>query len=748
MDLPATSDNTKKMLEAIGMMNDITELPEGSIKYMVDNDLDTTIGNIYTSRYSAMDDGNRQAKGYYSQDMSGYYAKKADTVNWEEMEPQVKKALEQMNLENIPEEEQLENAKWLLEKGLPITENKIVELSNINSIDFPVPVERVITASINAIAAGLEPKDGNLSVDNKGIYNKAFEQQKAIINATIGREEARLNLSIDANIRLIKQGISIDTDSIENVINSLKNEEEQLRREFFGDGTVEELDRKTELFSVTTNIVKELPYMPAAAIGNITAVRENFSIMDIHKVGNAVKAKYDQASQNYELMGTEVRKDLGDSINKAFRNVDDILRDLNLNLSDENRRAVRILGYNSMVINENEIKKIVQADNKIQDVIKGLTPGKTLQLIREGINPLDMDIDELVNHISEMDFDPKRDNEKYSKFLYKLEKSGEITEEEKESYIGIYRMLNRLEKTDHAAIGKLLDSNVNITFGNILTAMRSSGKTFNLSIDDNFGALSEIVNKGISISDQIEAAFAKQIGQDKNAELEKMYANEKMEAIRETANASEEVVSELLDNNASVSPNNIEAVIQFNEDANSFFRYAKSYSKRVDTTTNNTSKLAEKLDKDINDCTDNMTDRESAEKSYDSLLNTISDTLAQMSDIGATTLVDYKSISLMYKQISLAADYAKEENYHIPVLVNDRLTDVNVKLVHGDDSGVVTARVNLENYGTVKAEMRLNGNKLDAVFIGENRESIELLNIIRKQNRESLKEKEILIKKS
>ena len=43
------------------------------------------------------------------------------------------------------------------------------------------------------------------------------------------------------------------------------------------------------------------------------------------------------------MLMTAPRTDLGDSIQKAFRNVDDILNDLDMELTDDNRRAVRFL---------------------------------------------------------------------------------------------------------------------------------------------------------------------------------------------------------------------------------------------------------------------------------------------------------------------------------------------------------------------------------------------------------------------
>lgn len=730
VDLPSTSQNAKKILEAVGMMENIEDIPEGSIKYMVDNNLAPTIGNVYTARYSAMDDGNRQAKGYYAQDMNGYLAKKADNIDWDSMKDQIKKALEQMNLDDIPQEEQLENAKWLLEKGLPVTEEKINGLHTINQISFPVSIDKVIGASIQAIAVGLEPKDGNLAETKEGIYSKAFEQQETLIKNSISREEARLQLSLDANIRLIKQGKSIDTDSIENVIKALKEEESRLRNEFFGEGTVEELNSKAEIFVNTTDIMQEIPFLPAATIGRLTLERTDFSVRDIHVQGSLINAKYEQANESYEALGTEVRRDLGDSIIKAFRNVDDILKDLGMPISESNQRAVRILGYNSMVINEDEIKKIVQADSKIQSVINGLTPGKTLQLIREGINPLDMNIDDLVRHIDELDHDPRRDAEKYSKFLYKLEKSGEITEEEKTSYIGIYRMINRLERTDHASIGRLMDSGAEITFGNLLTAMRSSKKSFNLSIDDNFGMLTDTIARGTSISDQIEAAFINKVSEENNSNLEKMYAEEKAAELRENSNTTPEVVQELIENNTAVSANNIEAVMQFNEEPNGFFRYMRAYSRRVDNRTAGSMAMEARLEKAVIGLTDKFDSKEAAAESYEDLREIMSDVLENMTDFGADTAVDFRRVSLMYKQLSLAVNYAKEENYHIPVVFDGAVTDINVKLVHGADSGLVTAVMETDKYGNVKAEMRLSDNSLETIFIAEDKESADALKLV------------------
>lgn len=728
-DIPATPDNIKKLNEAVEMMADIISLPEGSIKYMVENELEPTINNIYTSRFSAVDDGSHQARGYYAQDMSGYYARKADDVDWETIKPQVEKAVENMRL---PEENQnlrLEDAKWLMEKGIPVTEAKMETLENIESVKFPVAPETIISAGIEAITEGKDPKDARLTGngDNRNLYRKAFEQREALINASINREEARLTMSIDANIKLIKKGISIDTRPVEEVLEALKKEEAKLRNEFLGESeSIEEADNKADIFRQTIKVVDEVPFLPAAAIGRVAVNEEGFTLSNVHTVGTALKMQYENASLRYEEMGTEVRKDLGDSITKAFRNVDDILRDLKIPVTEENERAVRILGYNNMIINEEEIKKVVNADNKLQNVIKALTPGKALQLIREGMNPLDLNIDELIDHVNEMDFDPKRDAEKYSKFLYKLEQSKEITQEEKQSFIGIYRMINRLEKTDHASIGRLLNSGADITFGNLITAMRSAKKTFNLKIDDNFGLLEETIARGTSITDQIEAAFRAQVSEEVNEELENKYNAAQMEELKETAEVNDNIIEELLETHVKVSPDNIQASAQFAAEPNRLFRHMRSYSRRIDSRVSD-SQAEKKLTEAVEEFPEKMTGVTSAKEAYKSLIDSMTEILTDMADFGADTTLDLASIGLMHKQLSLAVNYSNEENYHVPVLIDGKLTDINLKLVHGEDTGIITASMELDEQGSVSAQIRVKGSDIEAIFIGESRTSLEAL---------------------
>ena len=87
-----------------------------------------------------------------------------------------------------------------------------------------------------------------------------------------------------------------------------------------------------------------------------------------------------------------------------------------------------------------------------------MTPAATLDLIREGVNPLEMTVSELNEYFGQKGDEAEQDTEKYSRYLYKLEQSNEISEAERDAYIGIYRFFRQMEKTDGAAIGAVVNA--------------------------------------------------------------------------------------------------------------------------------------------------------------------------------------------------------------------------------------------------------------------------------------------------
>ena len=248
-------------------------------------------------------------------------------------------------------------------------------------------------------------------------------------------EEVRLQMTVEANIHLIKSGFSVDTAELEQLVESLKAAQKQAEEALFGKTG----EGAASILKNTMAAVKGLGGMPAALVGKFAfqgrvqlEVRTSasysgssgsFTLETAYREGAVLQAAYEKAGESYETLMTAPRADLGDSIKKAFRNVDDILKDMGLEASDYNRRAVRILGYNRMEISSENIEAVKTADTTIRRVLDKMTPAAVMQMIREGKNPLSMDMQELETYLNDRERSPQEEIEKYSEYLYKLERN-------------------------------------------------------------------------------------------------------------------------------------------------------------------------------------------------------------------------------------------------------------------------------------------------------------------------------------
>jgi hypothetical protein len=203
---------------------------------------------------------------------------------------------------------------------------------------------------------------------------------------------------------------------------------------------------------------------------------------------------------------TVPNKEYGDSIKKAFANMDSLLSELKIENTEQNQRAVRILAYNHMEISEESISQVKAYDLQVSSMIKNLHPAVTVRMIKEGINPLEMPINELNRTIDRMKEEQGiTSEEKFSTFLNKLEKESGLSEQERKAYIGIYRLLYNVQKSDGAALGAVVKAGREVTLDNLLTAVQT-GKRGSLDavIDDEFGTLQTLNRKGESISQQLQ----------------------------------------------------------------------------------------------------------------------------------------------------------------------------------------------------------------------------------------------------
>lgn len=814
-DLPLTDDNFKQIAETVDMADSLSPLDDGAVKYLIDNQLEPTVQNIYFAEHSA-------SAGYIpaeQQDISSFL-------------PQVKNIIVSAGLE--VNDDTIATSKWMLENDIPLTKENLTYAQALRQTELTTGSEAVAGLSAEALGEGKgaqdavilsgytwmeQAKDAVDTVENatdedlvyiveKGLpltldslreaaanrvsgdqsvgtvassenqsedavqsnANESYAQKdQQLLTARRQLEEIRLAMTAEANYRLLKQGISIDTEPLVKLVEQLKDQENEYYRNLLMSEGVDASEEQVELFGEVDKKVADMRYVPAYVLGMKDA--EVSTIDGVHKAGMELKSSFEKASQQYETLMTAPRADLGDSIQKAFRNVDDILNDLDMELTDENRRAVRILGYNSIEITQDSVLQMKAADEEVQRVFKNMTPAVVTQMIKRGINPLKMDFTSLnqeAERIKSEEFGGE-DNRRFSEYLWKMEQNHEISEEERSSYIGIYRLIRQVENTDGAAIGALIQQGAPITMKNLLTAVRSEKRSSKMdySVDDNFDGVSGTSN-GSSITDQIEAAYQNNCLKDaselltpgrtkvlfeQDSDWENMtpeefkaalaqakeqtdesgidtdYAKEQLAQLEQAANADESIYRILDKYDIPNTMSNVLAMESMLNQRNQMFRKIFGSStadhngdNQVDA--DDLEAIKQELLEEFGEAVSEPADMAVAQEKLGELAENVMKTMINSDHV---TSLDVREMKMLSAQLSVNSILAKEEQYAVPVMVNDELMNVSVKIVRGvDKKGIVDIMMESELRGKIAATFQAKEDGIHGLVATDSEETAEL----------------------
>ncbi len=806
-DIPVTAENAKSAAIAYSEISDIQGLDDSAKKYLVLNNMAPTIENIYFAAHST-NGQNVASRGYYATDAGGYYAQKADSIDWNQLKGQLDKIITEAGLDTSKEVR--DEAKWIIEQGIPLTADNLDKVNTINSISFPISEELGAKSISAAILDGKKPTMANLA-DPVSNYRKAYEikentdkisdedikntiesgkeinlrnliqastnsdfasevqyegRETKFVQARLMLEEVRLRMTVEANKQLLDSGFSIDTAPMENLIERLKTIMGQMADESAG-GAIDEItgvtpQNRNYIISATLSRVSVISKGPIDVSGALLDGLETASLSEISATSRSIELKYRQAGQEYESLMTKPRSDLGDNIKKAFRNVDDILEDLNLEQNEDNRRAIRILGYNSMEINKENFEKVRGWDQLLKTTVERLKPGAVLDLVKQGQNPLNMTIEELAQNLDSnmtgsengSENGNKKSDEKYSKFIFKLEHKKEITKEEKASFIGIYRLFHTLKAGDYQAIGSVLKSGLDMTLGNLLTATRTQSKSrkgLDYTVDDSFGGLETAQEqRSLKIDEQISSAFkyysakadivyenlepeklltanpgentllpelAQQLqSAELDEQLEREYYSQQVRQIRDTASmkAVNPAVDELSSLNAEITYNNIEAMISNRRDRRAEGIWRKTEDMIGEVAEKEQTLLVEALDQD------------GYEDLYQASLNSISDKLADLLMSEEDTFIDVRAISLMQKQLSVMSYSSERGSFDVPVEIDGQKISMHVTLKSDDSmNSRMEASVQTYEFGLITASLYEKNGIISGMLTTTNGQSSE-----------------------
>ena len=794
VNIPVTENNVKDITETANMMEELHTPDEGSMKYMLDNELPVTTANLYKAEFSG----------------SATYAgmQQMTDLDYDALKQQIEAVISESGMD--VNEQNMADGRWLIENGIPLTAENLEKLSTLQQLQLPLGEEEIVAVSAEAISDGIRPQDVVLSrndfkdqaqdaldvitnvtdeelayVVNSGepltienlkkaadeIKNKDTKVSAAsdktaytksgldLLTARRQLEETRLKMTSEANLSLLKKGISIDTMELSQLVEELKTQEnEYYSRLLSGDGIAPK-EADVALFRNVMDTSEALKAMPAYALG-IHPVDET-TLQSLYEDGAALKDTFEKAGERYETMMTAPRQDMGDSISKAFRNVDDILKDLGLETSYGNQRAVRILAYNQMELTPENIAEMKAADEEVQRAFDHLKPAVVRTMIKEGMNPLDMSFEE-INTVSEQIQEEQgiTEEEKFSKYLYKLEQNKEISEEERSAYIGVYRLIRQVEKTD-GAIGALLQQGGDITLRGLLTQVRSAKHgAMDYQVDDDFGGVQTKEGASISITEQIEGAYQKNKLSDvkdglvpekiapfmedekwlsmtpeeladamkeveQKEETEAAYRKEQVQELSQAAAAPQEVYEwlEQLDMPATV--NRVLAAADYMNNRNQVFNRLFKMADRSENLSEELENIKEKIFSDFAEAVKTPKEMAEAQRKLADTAENVMKTM-MMSEDNLTSL-DLQELKMMHTQIALGSAAAKKEEYAVPVLVQGETCNVSLKIVRGEEKkGLVDVVFETDRLGRVAAQLRAGKEKISGYIAAESKETTAL----------------------
>ncbi|MCR5526720.1 MAG: DUF6240 domain-containing protein [Lachnospiraceae bacterium] len=730
-DLPVTDDNIKEIKMALEQASRLEPMSDSAKLYMTENNLEPTIENVYAAQFSAGGAEVKVPNSQFTKGDNGYVFSGGAPTDLGELSEQINTIIENAGYE-VTEVLQ-EDAGWLIKNNVPLTTQTLQLFEDLKNIELPVDEGTALTEITQAMSEGQRAVEAYLIRGYRETKNERY------------MEETRLAMTHDANRAMAESDYAVETGELTDKVEHLKEKEQNYYRAAFGRdaASAEDIENCAEIFEETIRKTDAIKKMPADVLALFESAEE-YTLNDVYEAGEPIQQRYDNAIQTYEAVGTEVRKDLGDSIKQAFRNVDDLLKEIGMEATADNERAVRILGYNSMEITQESVENVKAVDENVRTLLNKMTPAAVVKLIQQRIDPMEIDVSTLSTVIDGLDSEEELTSaEDYAKFLLRLEHNNQITEEEAQSYIGLYRLFYNLEKDDGAAIGGIIGSGKELTLKNLLTetrALRKKGRV-EYKVDDSFGGTAVKESEYLKIDTQIRSAFEANdyIKNTVHEVFEKLDPQKLHEAGVSENTMLNELLETLRGDTQSAEAENLSKQDEYNYAFEEIVRSAKADSEIYRILKNfDTNISAENINAAVNLLTErgaafarlfNLADNEDkkklndrisklhaafenseeAEEGYEEFSDTAIEVLSKQ-EISADNSIDLRMLQNVHKQISIARRFSENEDYEVPVWIDGKLTSINLKIMHGD--GEQRVDVIMENGASesVAASFTLDGD--------------------------------------
>lgn len=809
--IPVTSGNFEKVVAALGMSQAALDVTEQAKAYIIGQNLEPTIEHLYQGRYSALKPVNGQLQDFenYQQQIEKILKEcnRADEKGWKDAQwlfanelPVDETTLEKLDVlnqiaERMTPDKVLEQIVFAMMAGASPKDAVLDDREFVIARDLIQDFQKIDDNTVvRAAELMAKQQEGNQAADShkqETVLNLAFLRnvqqqmeetavkedieipvvvreamtQEEVQQVTLKRqlEEIRQKMTLQAAVTMEKNGIHIETEPLEEIIRSLRDLENSYYNNQIGQKDVAAETGQLDLLQESLGKTADIANSHAALLGTGVRRQELLTVNELHAAARSQTVSRNDWNGVFEKVGTQVRTDLGDSIQKAFEGIPAILEEHGLEDTQANERAVRILAYNSIELTKENIEQVKIFDEKVNRVIDNMKPSVVLELIRKGENPLDIPLDELNRELEEIRQGKEiSSEERYSRFLWQMEKSGDIDENERKGYIGVYRLLNQLQKTDGAVIGAVLETGQEMTLGNLLTQARTRKKAGIDSVIDDTKGMNEGSHVRNSITDQINDGFSgyyEHIAQEAlsevtpsalkeitdgdmekllhtslekfyedlkqasgNPELKKEYFEEQAKELREVLGNSEKAQEYLSKLQIPQTVDNLLAAAEVL--LQNYTPYKECFERR--------NVLPRERQKEFEEIVDSMEesvgDMENLEGQCEKAEKIMEEILTKSYEKADINLEDLSKLRKLGQGIHLQGALWRSRSYDIPIQTGDTVTSLNLTLIHGsEESGKIQISMEDEKFGSISMDFKVTGNQVKGLVLCDQRQGFEAL---------------------
>ena len=759
-DIAVNDESVAEVKSALEKSSELKPLSENTKNYMVANDIEPSIAGIYQAQ--AATSSSISADGV----TIGRCANAVSDADFEALRPGIEKIIASAGLE--VNDKTLADARAFIDAQIPVTKENLEYKAQIDAIDIEKikadpdemlnkildnmklggkaentlvtgsPIDDIRTAldtinraeysdvanvvskgetftiaslklEIDARSFSIEYSAASVSTGNSEVRNQASDVQQAADKAYDTLVTARVLMSANASIYLVKNNISILTTPIDE-LNSMLMEYEQ------ADGMYEEAQIAYTDVLEARKTLNEIVRNPARVFASM----------------------FDKMNETYEAVGTQIRGDLGDSLKKAVQgSADDIIKELGLEGIDEDKEAIKVLAANNMDMTRENVETVKSVNAMINNLIKNMKPETVLNMIKDGVNPMNASIEEVNEYLTEANDKASKDNEeKFSKFLYKLDRTNGITKEQRKQFIGIYQMMNIFTRDAGVAAGALIKQGAEVTMNNLMTAYNSR-KHYDMDavIDENTG-MAEVsgtanyysalfmangglvtpntlknVDNSSGIEEQSVEMFIEQLEDNYDAAAEEQYYEEYLKEQQAAVQAGADILRQIRNADIEINSGNIQAVKAFLESGQ--FPDIRGIKTTRDYARDSIEKIGHKEKLSL-----------MYEEMKDETEEELQEVLSKAGDLDTQIDVNYEGfldLRLKDRTIGYIKNLALRHDYRIPYITDSGSTGMlKLTLVQDDDNkGRISVNMLSSVLGKVSVEAKADRDSLGMYIVSD-----------------------------